>query len=172
MSLSWMTKGTMGASPPFKADRGSAPSETQSGRRSRHPLATSPVSTVASSVAPFCFERIGALFLATPDERKRGEQLCRDSPLAPVAVSGCDAKIEIAAMACTWPVLLANVYCCWGGSSFTVSPVLVLLSPWSGPAHTCMIAGLRAGVLPVASSRGIVGLDVVSHRNISPGAPL
>jgi hypothetical protein len=38
-----------------------------------------------------------------------------------------------------------------------------------GPAHTCVIAGLRAGVLPEASRRGIVGLDVVSHRNISRG---
>jgi hypothetical protein len=37
------------------------------------------------------------------------------------------------------------------------------------PAHTCVIAGLRVGVLPEASRRGIVGLDVVSHRNISPG---
>jgi hypothetical protein len=42
-------------------------------------------------------------------------------------------------------------------------------SDLSGPAHTCVIAGLRAGVLPEASRRGIGGLDVVSHRNISPG---
>jgi hypothetical protein len=37
-------------------------------------------------------------------------------------------------------------------------------------AHTCVIAGLRAGVLPEASRRDIVGLDVVSDRNISPGS--
>jgi hypothetical protein len=37
------------------------------------------------------------------------------------------------------------------------------------PAHTCVVVGLRAGVLPEASRRGIVGLGVVSHRNISPG---
>jgi hypothetical protein len=38
-----------------------------------------------------------------------------------------------------------------------------------GPAHSSVIAGLRAGVLPEASRRGIVGLDVVSRRKISPG---
>jgi hypothetical protein len=37
------------------------------------------------------------------------------------------------------------------------------------PARTCVIAGLRAVVLPEASRRGVVGPDVVSHRNLSPG---
>jgi hypothetical protein len=37
------------------------------------------------------------------------------------------------------------------------------------PTHTCVTAGLRGGVLLEASRRSIVGLDAVSHRNISPG---
>jgi hypothetical protein len=48
-------------------------------------------------------------------------------------------------------------------------PLSSSLNSVRAPAHTCAIAGLSAGVLSEASRRGIVGLDVVSHRNISPG---
>jgi hypothetical protein len=44
-----------------------------------------------------------------------------------------------------------------------------LLTLCLGPRSYLCDRALRAGVLPEASRTGIVGLDVVSHRNISPG---